>query len=341
MSDSNNPGLMSPDPNYVSHNCNDHGKKHKPHDHDHHGHDHHNSTGHHHHAPTDFGRIFFICLAINTVFVFGEAICGLWINSLSLISDAGHNLSDLLGLGGAWLAYHLARGEPSERFTYGLKRSTILSALGNAMLLLFVTGGIVVGSIMRILHSQEVPGWGVIITALIGLIVNGSTALLLMRGSHDDLNMRGAFLHMVSDAAISAGVAITGVAILLTGWSIFDPIVSLIISILIVVTTWGLLRASLDMTLDAVPLNIDSSAVSAALIDLPGVDNIHHMHIWPLSTTETALTVHLVVRSDISSRDALLQSAARLLRDRFRIGHATFQLEENIEAPPCGHIKRA
>lgn len=342
MSESLDPEKSSPAMSNVSRSCVEDSAAHDHHGHhDHAAHHHGEGGGHHHHTPINFGRIFFICLTINTIFVFGEAVCGLWINSLSLISDAGHNLSDLLGLGGAWLAYHLARREPSERFTYGLKRSTILSALGNAMLLLFVTGGIVVGAIMRILHPQEVPGWGVIITALIGLIVNGSTALLLMRGSHDDLNMRGAFLHMVSDAAISAGVAVTGVAILLTGWSIFDPIVSLVISVLIVISSWGLLRASLDMTLDAVPRNIDSSAVGAALRDLPGVRQIHHMHIWPLSTTEAALTVHLVVSADIASRDDLLQSAAGLLRTRFRIGHATFQLEDDTDAPPCGHVRQA
>ncbi|GBQ14050.1 cation efflux system protein [Swaminathania salitolerans LMG 21291] len=276
-------------------------------------------------------------MTLNIAYIVAETVWGLLAHSLSLLSDAGHNLSDVLGLGAAWLAHSLARRAPTSRFTYGLKRSTILSALGNAVLLLLVTGGIIWEAVMRLADPGPVAGRVVMIVAFIGILVNGGTALLFMRGGKEDLNLRGAFLHMAADAVMSLAVVVTGLVIMLTGWSLLDPIVSLLVCFSIIVGTWSLLRASLDMALDAVPSRIDLTEVSRALCALPGVEDLHHLHVWPLSTTETALTVHLVSTASVTEQDVLLREAGQLLQARFRIGHATFQIEAPGAEYPCAH----
>jgi len=288
------------------------------------------------HEPASYGAAFLIGVTLNVAYIIAETIWGLMAHSLSLLSDAGHNLSDVLGLGAAWLAHSLAKKAPSIRFTYGLKRSTILSALSNAVLLLLVTGGIVWEALTRLMHPGEVAGRVVMLVALGGIVVNGGTALLFMKGGKDDLNMRGAFLHMAADALMSLAVVITGLLIMLTGWTVLDPIVSLVVCVSIIAGTWSLLRASLDMALDGVPERINPDQVATSLRALPGVTDLHHLHIWPLSTTDTALTVHLVSAIPAENHDALLREASTMLAQRFRIGHATFQIEAVGDAYPCG-----
>ncbi|TCS29348.1 cation diffusion facilitator family transporter [Acidomonas methanolica] len=315
------------------------------HDHDHppapghrhdHGHDHGHESGHHHghhHVPARFGAAFAVGMALNTIYIVGEVVWGLRAHALALLADAGHNLSDVLGLGVAWLTTVLARRSPSARFTYGLKRSTILSALGNAILILLVTGGIAWEAILRLLHPAPVAGWTVTIVAAIGIAVNGGTALLLMRGSEDDMNVRGAFLHMVYDALLALAVVLTGIAIALTGRMILDPLVSLFVSAVIIAGTWSFLRGALGMALDAVPAGIDPAAVTTALLGLDGVRDVHHLHIWALSTTETALTAHIVADpapvsgAEAAGPDFLLKRAAEMLAARFDIDHPTLQIE--------------
>ncbi|AOX21439.1 cobalt transporter [Kozakia baliensis] len=325
---------------HCAHDDHDH-HHHGEHAHDHHGHDHHgheHGFHHHHvHTPANFGMAFIIGITLNLVYIVAEVVWGLWAHSLSLLSDAGHNLSDVLGLGGAWLAQHLAQRTPSRRFTYGLKRSTILSALGNAVLLLVVTGGIVWEAILRLFHPAPVIGWTVMAVALGGIIVNGITALLFMKGSKDDLNMRGAFVHMAADAGMSFAVVIVGALIMATQWTILDPIVSLVVSFLIILSTWSLLRSSLDLALDGVPSGIDLDAVEQALRGIHNVENLHHLHVWPMSTTETALTVHLVRKVGSVDEDVLLQQTLALLHERFHIDHATVQIETPRDTFVCGH----
>ncbi len=308
-----------------------------PHDH---GHDHAGAHGHggHSHAPADFGRAFAIGLALNLAYVFGEAGFGLAGHSLALLADAGHNLSDVLGLAGAWGATALGRRLPSARYTYGLRRSSILTALGNAVLLLVVTGGIAWEAIQRLFHPGHPAGLTIVVVALIGIAVNGVTALLFLSGRKNDLNIRGVFLHMAADALVSAGTAAAGLVILLTGYSLVDPLVSLAISVVIVAGTWSLLRDSLNLSLDAVPEGIDLAAVEAYLRGLPGVVAIHDLHIWGYSTSDTALTAHLV--SDEVESSALLPRIAEDMRHRFGIGHATIQLESAEVAAAC-HLRPA
>ncbi|MBF0860992.1 cation diffusion facilitator family transporter [Gluconobacter kanchanaburiensis] len=293
------------------------------------GHSHGFGFGHQHvHAPANFGTAFAIGIALNTAYVAGEALWGVWAHSLSLLADAGHNLSDVLGLAAAWLAQVLATRPASTRFTYGLRRSTILSALANATILLLVTGGIIWEAALRLFSQQPVQGEIVSWVALVGIAVNAVTALLFMKGASSDLNIRGAFLHMASDAVMAFSVVIAGLLISFTGYTIIDPIMSLIVSVSIVVGTWSLLRNSLDLALDAVPAGIDPNAVQTALLSLDGVSGLHHLHIWAMSTTDTALTVHLVC--DVAhpvSADRLIVRASELLRTRFDIAHPTFQLE--------------
>lgn len=268
-------------------------------------------------------------MTLNLVYIVGEVIWGLRAQALELLADASHNLSDVLGLGGAWVSMVLARRSPTTRFTYGFRRATILSALGNAVLLLLVTGGIAWEAILRLVHPAAVAGWTVMIVAAIGILVNGGTALLLMRGGRDDLNIRGAFLHMAYDALLAFAVVVTGAFIAVTGWAVLDPLVSLAVSVIIVRGTWSLLRGALGMAMDAVPARIDPDAVAAALRDLEGVVGVHHLHIWPLSTTETALTVHLLSVMDPEGADDLLRRTRSMLEHRFRIDHATVQIERH------------
>lgn len=278
----------------------------------------------HTHAP-DFGRAFAWGVALNAAFVAAEAGFGLAADSLALLADAGHNAGDVLGLLLAWWADRLSRRLPTPRRTYGLRRSSVLAALANAALLLVAVGAIAWEAVRR-LHQPPVAGGTVVAVAAIGVAVNAATALLFFAGRRHDLNVRGAFLHMAADAAVSAGVVAAGLVMRATGWAWLDPAVSLAIVAVITAGTWGLLRESLDLALDAVPAGIDPAAVRAYLAGLPGVAAVHDLHIWGMSTTATALTAHLV-RPCGRLDDALLARARRELHDRFGIGHVTIQVE--------------
>ena len=298
------------------------GYHHRGHDH---GHGHSPGYGHGH-APASFDRAFAIGIALNITYVLAEAGAGIWIGSVALLADAGHNLSDVLGLAIAWGGAALARSAPTKRFTYGLKGSTILAALANALLLLIALGAILVEGVRRLDDSPIVAGLTVSSVAGIGIAVNAVTAWLFARGRKGDINIRAAYLHMVSDAAVSAGVVLAGIMIWATGLGWIDPLVSLIIAALILWQTWGLLRETVEMSLAAVPRAIDYDAVTTALLALPGVTRVHDLHIWPMSTTEPVLTAHLVIPGGASG-DAFLTAARAMLHDRFAIGHATLQVE--------------
>jgi cobalt-zinc-cadmium efflux system protein len=296
-------------------------------------HAHSHSTGHNHHGhghPSGHGRAFLIGIILNLGFVAIEAGYGILADSMALLSDAGHNLSDVLGLAVAGGAALLAKRGRTERFTYGLRSSSILAALFNALLLLVAVGGIVWESIDRLVNPAPVAALTVMAVAGIGIVVNGFTAFLFMRGSHDDLNIRGAFLHMVADAAVSLGVVLGGAAILWTGATWIDPVLSLLIGAVIVWSTWGLLRQSLTLSLHGVPRGIVVSDIQRFLEKRPGVARVHHLHIWAMSTTETALTVHLVMPGGHPG-NGFLASTQRELREHFGIGHATVQIE--VDAP--------
>ena len=298
--------------------------------HDHHAYAH----GHHHHGMADYGRAFAIGIALNLVYVVAEAGYGLAAGSLALLADAGHNLGDVLGLGLSWGAMMLGRRGPSGRFTYGLRSSSILAALANALILLIVTGGIAWEAIRRLAYPMMVTGDTVAVVAAVGIAVNGITALLFASGRSDDLNLRSAFLHMAADALVTAGVVVAGILIALTGLLWLDPAVSLIVSAVIVYGTWGLMKQALGLALNAVPQDVDATAVRAHLLALPGVTAIHDLHIWGMSTTETALTCHLVVPQGHPG-DAALSQIAHDLEHRFRIHHTTLQVELGDSAEAC------
>jgi cobalt-zinc-cadmium efflux system protein len=269
-----------------------------------------------------------IAVILNLIFVATEGTFGFLSNSVALIADAGHNLGDVLGLVFAWTAIRLARRPPGGRFTYGLGRSSVLAALTNAVLLLLACGAIAWEAIGRLSVPPPVAGATVMGVAAIGIVLNGISAWLLHKGSHDDLNRRSAFLHMVSDAAVSAGVLISGGLILITGWNWLDPVASLLVIAVILVSTWSLLRDSVHLSLDGVPSGVNSSAVMSYLAGQRGVTDVHDLHIWALSTTSVALTAHLVV-PDRDAEDALLGSLTPFLKTRFRIDHATLQIERD------------
>src|ERR1700704_286723 len=293
------------------------------HDHDHAGHA---------HEPPGNNAAFAIGVILNLGFVVIEVLYGLAAHSLALISDAGHNLSDVFCLLLAWGAMHLTRSAPTKRRTYGWRRSSILAALINAGILLGGVGGITVEAIRRLGNPPEVAGGTVMAVAAIGIVVNTISALLFMSGRKHDLNLKGAFLHMAGDAAVSLGVVIAAFAIQLTGWHWLDPAVSLAIGAVIVWGTWGLLRESINLSMDAVPAEIDPHAVEDYLTNLAGVTAVHDLHIWAMSTTEVALTVHLVMEEP-PRNDLFLHDVGDVLRDRFGIGHATTQIE-------CGNCER-
>jgi cobalt-zinc-cadmium efflux system protein len=269
-----------------------------------------------------------MAVALNLIFVAIEGGFGFLSNSVALIADAGHNLSDVLGLVCAWTALFLGRRPPGARFTYGLGRSSVLAALANAVLLLLACGAIAWEAVGRLASPPPVAGLTVMGVAASGIVINGLSAWLLHAGSHGDLNRRSAFIHMLGDAAVSAGVLLSGALILFTGWSRLDPIVSLLIVAAILVSTWGLLRDSLHLSLDGVPASVNSSAVMSFLADQRGVTDVHDLHIWALSTTSVALTAHLVV-PDRGAEDALLDSLTPNLKRRFHIHHATLQIERD------------
>ena len=277
---------------------------------------------------------FAVGIVLNTGFIIAEVTYGLLANSLALLADAGHNLSDVLGLLLAWGASVLARRLPSSRFTYGLRSTSILAALVNAILLLTVTGGIAWEAIQRIGQPNDVHSMTVIVIAAIGVVINTATALMFMRGGEDDLNIRGAFLHMAGDALISLGVVVSGAVMMFTGWLWLDPAVSLAIAALVVLGTWSLLRDSVQLALQAVPQGLPVDKVRTYLQALPGVAAIHDLHIWGMSTTETALTVHLVIPGGHPG-DAFNCTVADDLQRQFAIGHATIQVETGDIAAPC------
>ncbi len=295
-----------------------------------HSHDHSGQTGHSH-APADFGRAFLVGVVLNSGFVIVEATFGFLSGSMALVADAGHNLSDVLALLLAWGASVAAKKPPTARFTYGFKSSTILAALANAGLLLVAIGAILFETVNRLTDPQPVAGMTVVVVAGIGIAINAFTAWMFMHGRKDDLNIRGAYLHMAADALVSAGVVIAGLVILATGAAWVDPLTSLMIVAVIAWGTWGLAKDSVKMGLHAVPENIDESEVDNFLSDQTGVEAVHDLHIWPMSTTETALTAHLVMPGGHEG-DAFLSGLSDELKHRFGIGHATIQIEQT---PGC------
>lgn len=299
------------------------------------GHSHAHGGGHsHNHAPASFDRAFAIGITLNVGFVIAEAVYGFLANSLALLADAGHNLSDVLGLLLAWGAASLARRRPSAKYTYGMKRTPILASLANAMLLLIACGAIILEAVRRFQSPEPVAEMTVIWVASIGILINGATAVGFMSGRQDDINIRGAFIHMFADALVSLGVVVSALIIMATGWQWIDPLVSIAVAVVILVTAWSLLRDSINLALDAVPSRIDRNAVEAYLQGLPGVSEVHDLHIWSMSTTEVALTAHLV-RQGAGLDDGLLMTASRELGEKFGIGHATLQIEAGDPAHPC------
>jgi cobalt-zinc-cadmium efflux system protein len=303
------------------------------HDHSHHnhshGHDHSHGHAGHSHAPDKFGWAFASGAALNTAFVIAELIFGYAANSLALISDAIHNLSDVIALLLAWGAVWLSQKQPTQRHTYGYRRASILAALFNAGLLLVAVGGIVVEAVNRLAEPAPVAGLTVILVAALGVVINGGTALLFMRGRHGDLNIRGAYLHMAADAGVSLGVVVAAVVIMLTGWLWLDPAISLVIAAVVFWSGWGLARDSVNLALDGVPRGIELSEVRDYLAGLEGVIEVHDLHIWAMSTNETALTAHLVRPG--GSDDAFLHGVCEELSQRFNIHHATLQIEAAAE----------
>ena len=304
--------------------------------HDHHGHAHGHAhgPGGHSHTPASFGRAFAIGASLNAGFVAVQVGFGLAAHSMALLADAVHNLGDVLGLLLAWGAAVLARWRPTQARTYGWGRGTILASLTNAVVLLLGCGAIAVEAVRRFGAPAPVDGDTVAWVAALGILVNGATALLFMRGRKDDLNVRGAFLHMAADAAVSAGVVVSGGLIALTGWRWLDPVTSLAIVAVITAGPWSLLRDSANLAMDAVPDGIEMTKVEAALRALPGVVEVHDLHVWGLSTTETALTAHLV-QDGAGEAATLLRLASTQVREQFRIGHATFQVEPAEAALAC------
>jgi len=294
----------------------------------------HSDHNHHHEIPKDFGRAFVIAIVLNSGFVAIEFTYGWMANSTSLMADAGHNLSDVLGLALAWGASILAKKAPNGRYTYGLRSSSILAALANAMFLMVACGAIAWEATLRISEPPVVAGITVMLVAGVGIAINGFSAWLFMRGRKGDMNIRGAYLHMAADAAVSLGVLIAGLAMSLTGWYWLDPVTTLVITVITVVATWGLLRESVQLALNAVPSNIQISEVEAYLRQCAGVANIHDLHIWGMSTTESALTVHLVIPDNYPG-DAFIDEIGQVLKDRFSIEHSTLQIEQGTSSHTC------
>lgn len=300
------------------------------------------SAGHHHshdhsHAPADFNAAFGIGIALNITFVGIEAFYGWKIDSLALLADAGHNLGDVIGLVLAWGGALAGRLRPDARHTYGWKRASILAAFINAVLLLVAMGSLAWEAVHRLQAPQSVEGVTIIVVAGIGIVVNTATALLFMRGRSSDLNVRGAFLHMVADALVSAGVVVAGALALWFGWAWLDPVVSLLIAAVIVAGTWGLFRQSLHLLFDGVPEGVDLHAVQALLESLPGVERVHDLHVWAMGTSETAMTAHLVVPQGHAD-DAFLKHATEALHERFSIEHVTIQVVRVPFTAPCAAL---
>ena len=313
------------------------GRDHAGHDHSHgHDHGHSHGIGGHHHGPVDTGDWrYAVGLILNLAFVACEFGAGIWADSTALMADAGHNLSDVLGLAMAGGAAWLARRAAGPKRTYGFGKATVLAALGNALLLIFACGAIAFEAVRRLAEPAPVQSSVIMVVAGIGFFINLGTALLFMKDQHKDLNVRGAYLHMMADAAVSLGVVVAGAVILLTGWAVIDALVSLGIVVVIMIGTWSLLKDSVNLALDAAPNGVEVDQVREAFLALPGVRAVHDLHIWGLSTTDTALTAHLV--HDRPDADALLIEAQGLARSRFGVSHTTFQLESGAlpDCPAC------
>jgi cobalt-zinc-cadmium efflux system protein len=324
---------MSAGHDHAHHDCDhDHSHEHDPnHQHTAQAHTHH---GHHHHAPANFNQAFALGIALNAVFVAIEAFYGWKVNSLALLADAGHNLSDVAGLILAWGAALAGKLQPSARNTYGFKRVSILAAFANAVLLLVAMGSLAWEALSRFSSPLPMQGVTVMVVAGIGIVVNASTALLFMRGSEHDLNIRGAFMHMAADALVSLGVVIAGALTLKFGWNWLDPAVSLAIAAVIIAGTWGLFRQSTHLLFDGVPDQIDLIAVKGYLQALPGIDRVHDLHVWAMGTSEVALTAHLVMPAGHPD-DAFLKGITEHLHDQFKIDHVTVQVVQVPFTRPC------
>jgi len=292
------------------------------------------SHSHNHHEINNYDRSFSIGIALNVIFVIIEVSYGLLADSLALIADAGHNLSDVMSLMLAWGAYYLSKKHPTQKRTYGLRKVTIMASLLSAVLLFVALGGIAWESVERLSSPQPVDGMIIIAVAAIGVLINTATALLFVKGQKHDLNIRAAYLHMAADAAISLGVVIAGAAIMVTGWLWLDPLISLFIVIVILLATWGLLRDSINLSIDAVPQGIDVSEVKKYLLDLSNVSDLHDLHIWALSTTENALTVHLVT-TDALIYNHFIHEIQEHLNHHFNISHSTIQIEKEESTFHC------
>lgn len=297
-----------------------------------HTHDHHD---HHHHQMTSLNRAFIIGITLNLLFVVAEFLAGFFFNSLGLLSDAGHNLSDVASLVLAMLAFRLAKVHPTAKYTYGYKKSTVLVSLLNAVILLVAVGIIISESISKILNPQPVEGGAIAWVAGIGVVINAVTAWLFMKDKDRDLNVKGAYLHMAADALVSIGVVISGVVIMHTGWFIIDPIIGILIAIIIIYSTWGLLRDSLRLSLDGVPAGTDTKKIENIMVSVPGVKNVHHVHIWAISTTETALTAHIRI-DDTTRMEEIKEEIKHKLSDA-DIQHATLEFEtiDHTCKEPC------
>jgi cobalt-zinc-cadmium efflux system protein len=294
----------------------------------------HRHDRHHHHGPTAYGRAFVLGIGLNFAFVVVEVTYGVIAHSMALLADAGHNVGDVLGLGLSWGALVLAKLKPSKRRTFGFRRSTIVASAANAMVLLFVTGGLAWESVRRLLSPRQTEARTMISVALVGVVINTVAALLFMKDGKKDLNLGSAFFHLASDAVLALGVAVAGGVIMWTGWHWLDPTVSLAIGIAILFGTWSLMKKSLNLILDAVPEGIDPEKVKTFLGGLPGVVEVHDLHIWAMSTTETALTAHLVMPAH-SREPTFLSNACKELHDQFHIEHATLQVDPQEAPSPC------
>lgn len=305
------------------------------HHHGHSSHSHHDRHGPHGHMPTDFSRAFAFGIALNIIYIIVEVTYGILAGSMALLADAGHNLSDVLGLAVAWAGAELSKRPPSKQFTYGFGGSSILAALLNGLLLLVACGAIAWEAIGRFSSQTDVASTTVIIVASIGIVINFATAMLFIRGQKEDINVRGAFLHMMADAGVSAGVVIGGIVIYFTGFNWIDPLISLAIVALIFWSTWGLLSEAVRMSLAGVPRNVDAEEVFSALSGLDGVETVHDLHIWPMSTSENAMTAHLVIPGGHPGKGFLADVQDRM-KEKFAIHHITIQIElEDEEAEIC------
>lgn len=292
------------------------------------GHEHSHSHGHNH-TITSLNKAFIVGIVLNLVFVLVEFGAGFYFDSLALLSDAGHNLSDVVSLVLALLAFRLAKVKANSRYTYGYKKSTVLVSLLNAVILLVAVGGILVESINKLQHPEEVPGGAIAWVAGVGVVINAFTTFLFMKDKEKDLNVKGAYLHMAADTLVSVGVLVAGLIIRQTGWYIIDPIIGIIIAIVILISTWDLLHDSIRLSLDGVPVGIDSEKVKELISQIPGVKDIHHMHIWAISTTENALTAHIVI-DNLNNMESLKHEIKHTL-EHCNIHHATLEFESRKE----------